>query len=71
MKIIFNTLLLKNLIIYCQIILTVRPKQANLPTKNNIANIAKKADFDDKVKILNKNVTWNKIKQVMVVNEVN
>ena len=71
MKIIFNTLLLKNLIIYCQIILTVRPKQANLPTKNNIANIAKKADFDDKLKILNKNVTWNKIKQVMVVNEVN
>ena len=71
MKIIFNTLLLKNLIIYCQIILTVRPKQANLPTKNNIANIAKKADFDDKLKILNKSVTWNKIKQVMVVNEVN
>ena len=57
MKIIFNTLLLKNLIIYCQIILTVRPKQANLPTKNNIANIAKKADFDDKLKTLNKSVT--------------
>ena len=56
-KIIFNILLLKNLIIYCQIILTMRPKQANLATKNNIANIAKKAHFDDKLKILNKNVT--------------
>ena len=49
----------------------MRPKQANLPNKNNIANIAKKADFDDKLKTLNKSVTWNKIKQVMVVNEVN
>ena len=49
----------------------MRPKQANLATKNNIANIAKKADFDDKLKILNKNVTWNNKKQVMVVNEVN
>ena len=56
-KIIFNILLLNNLIIYCQIILTVRSKQAYLITKNNIANIAKKADFDDKLKILNKNVT--------------
>ena len=39
---------------------TVRLAQANLASKNNIANFVKKTDFDDKLKDLNKNVTSNK-----------
>ena len=39
---------------------TVRLAQANLANKSNIANFVKKTDFDDKLKILNKNVTSNK-----------
>ena len=31
----------------------------------------KKRDFDDKLKHLNKGVTWNKTKHVLVENELN
>ena len=48
-----------------------RLAQANLARINDIANFVKKADFDDKLKILNKNVTSNKIKHVLVENELN
>ena len=45
--------------------------QANLASKSDIANFVKKADFDDKLKNLNKNVTSNKTKHVLVENELN
>ena len=37
-----------------------RLAQANLASKNGIAVLVKKTDFDDKLKILNKNATSNK-----------
>ena len=43
---------------------TARLAQANLASKNDIANFVKKTDFD-------KNVTSNKIKHVLVENELN
>ena len=51
--------------------LTARSVQANLAGKNDIANFAKKIDFDKKVKKLNKNGTSNKTKHVLVENESN
>ena len=48
-----------------------RLAQANLASKNDIANFVKKTDFDDKLKKLNKNVTSNKTKHVLVGNELN
>ena len=39
-----------------------RLAQANLESKNDIANFAKKTDFDDKLKNLNQNITLNKTK---------
>ena len=45
--------------------------QANLPSKNGIAALVKKTDFDDKLKHLNKKVTSNKTKHVLVENELN
>ena len=36
---------------------TVRLKQANLATKDDIDGFVKKTDFDDKLKNLNKKVT--------------
>ena len=48
-----------------------RLKVANLPSKNNIADFVKAADFDDKLKKLFKNVTLKKTKHVIVQNELN
>ena len=41
-----------------------RLAQANLASKNDIANFVKKTDFDEKLKNLNKKVTSNKTKHV-------
>ena len=46
-----------------------RLAQANLASKNDIANFIKKTDFDDKLKNLNKKVTSNKAKHLVVKNE--
>ena len=46
-------------------------KQVNLASKNDIADFVKKTDFDDKLKNLNKKVTSNKAKHVLVENELN
>ena len=46
-----------------------RLTQANLPSKNGITNFVKKTDFDDKLKNLNKKITSNKRKHVLVENE--
>ena len=43
--------------------------QANLESKNDIANFVKKTDFDDKLKNLNKKNTSNKIKHALFENE--
>ena len=48
-----------------------RLAQANLASKSDIANFLKKTDFDDKLKRLNKNVTLNKTKHVLVENGLN
>ena len=48
-----------------------RLEQANLPSKNDIANFVKKTDFVDKLKSLNKKITSNKRKHVLVENELN
>ena len=44
--------------------------QANLASKNDFVNFVKKTDFDDKLKNLNKKVTSNKTKHVLVENKV-
>ena len=46
--------------------LPARLKQANLATKADIHDFVKKTIFDNKLKNLNKNVTSNKSKQVLV-----
>ena len=43
--------------------------QANLASRNDIANLIKKTDFDDKLKTLHKNFTSNKTKHLLVENE--
>ena len=48
-----------------------RLAQANLASQNDIVNFAKTTDFDDKLKSLNKKVTSNKKKYVLVENELN
>ena len=48
-----------------------RLAQANLASKSDIAKFAKNTDFDDKRKKLNKNVTSNKTKHVLLENELN
>ena len=45
--------------------------QENLARKNDIVNSVKKRDFNDKLKNLNKNVTSNKAKHVLIQNELN
>ena len=45
--------------------------EANLASKNDIADFVKKTDFGDKLKTLNKKVTSNKTKHVLVENELN
>ena len=49
-----NTLLLKNLISLTSENFAARLTQANLSSKNDIANFVKKTDFDDKLKNLNR-----------------
>ena len=49
---------------------TTRIKLANLAIKGDIADFVKKTDFDDKLKNLNKKVTWNKSKHLLVENEL-
>ena len=44
--------------------------QANLRSKNDIPNFVKKTDSDDKLKYLNKKITSNKTKHVLVENEL-
>ena len=48
-----------------------RLKQANLASKSVIAALVKKTDFDDKLKTLNKKITSNKTKHVLVESELN
>ena len=50
---------------------SARLAPANLASKNDIPNFVKMTDFDDKLKNLNKNVTSNKTKHVLVENELN
>ena len=44
--------------------------QKNLASKNDIATLLKKTEFDNKLKHLNKKVTSNKSKNVLVENEL-
>ena len=46
-----------------------RLAQGNLASKNVIANFIKKTDFDDKIKDLNKKITSNKTKHLLIENE--
>ena len=48
-----------------------RLAQANLANKNDIANFVKKTDFGEKLKTLNKKITSNKTKHLLVKNELN
>ena len=49
---------------------TARIKQANLPSKGYISDLLKKIDFDDKLNTLNKKITSNKSKHLLVENEL-
>ena len=49
---------------------TTRLKQANVATKADIADFLKKKDFVDKLKKINKRVTSNKSKHLLVENEL-
>ena len=57
----FNKLTVENFV--------ARLAQANLSSKSDIANFVKKTDFDDKLKNLNKRVTSNKTKHLLIENE--
>ena len=46
-----------------------RLAQVNLASKNDNANFVKKTDFDGKLKNLNKKVTSNETKRLLVENE--
>ena len=46
-----------------------RLAQANLASKNDIANFVEWEDFDNKLQNLNKKITSNKTKHVLVENE--
>ena len=46
-----------------------RLAQTNLASKSDISTFVKKTDFDDKLKNLNKNVTSNKTKYLLVENK--
>ena len=48
---------------------TSRIKQTNLATKVDIADFVKKADFDDKLKNLNKKITSKTSKHFLVENK--
>ena len=47
-----------------------RLKQENLAGKNDIANFVNKTGFNDKLKNLNKKITSNRTKNVIVENEL-
>ena len=42
-----------------------------MANKNDIANFVKKTDFGEKLKTLNKKITSNKTKHLLVENELN
>ena len=63
-----NALLLRNLITSEKF--AARLAQVNLASKNDIAAFVKKINFDDKIKNLNKKVTSNKLKHLVVENEL-
>ena len=48
-----------------------RLKQTNLTSKNDIVDIVKKTDFDDKLTNIDKKVASNKTNFVLVENEIN
>ena len=58
----FNKLTLENF--------ASRLAQADLASKNDIAYFVKMTDFDNKLKNLNKKITSNKTKNVLVENEL-
>ena len=49
---------------------SARLNQVNLASKGDIANFVNKTDFDNKLKNLNKKITSNKTKNVLVENEL-
>ena len=51
--------------------LTETLKEAKLATKSDIANFVKEIDFDEKLRNVNKKVTLNKSKHLLVENELN
>ena len=63
-----NILLLQNLKSYGRNV-DLRLKQANLASKNDIANFVNKTDFDNKLLSFNKSINSNKTKRVLVENE--
>ena len=64
-----NILLVQNLITTTENFVA-RLTQANLATNSDTGNFVKKTDFDDKLKSLNKKVTSNKTKHLLVKNEL-
>ena len=44
--------------------------QANLASQNDVVNLVKKTDFDDKLKNWNKQITSNKVKHALSENEL-
>ena len=48
----------------------VRLAQANLASQTDIAGLVKTINFDDKLKNINKNITSNKSKHLLVQNEL-
>ena len=46
-------------------------KEAKLAAKSDIANFVKEIDFDEKLRNVNKKVTLNKSKHLLVENELN
>ena len=46
-----------------------RIAQANLASESDIVNFVKKTGFDDKLKTLNKKITSNKTKDLLLKNE--
>ena len=51
--------------------LTETLKEAKLATKSDIANFVKEIDFDEELRNVNKKVTLNKSKHLLVENELN
>ena len=64
--VIINILLLQNKVTTKR--LAAGLAQANLASKSDIANLTSEMDFDEKLKNLNKKVTSNKTKHLLVKN---